>query len=363
MWRNNSLISLFMGSFFSLPSPANLSYWWNMGSLLGLFLVIQIVSGLFLTMHYASNIEVAFDSVSKTIGRDSNYGWVFRSIHANGASVFLALIYLHMGRGIYYKRYGNLHTWSVGVVLLALSMLTAFLGYVLPWGQMSFWGATVITNLMTAIPIWGGALVTWVWGGFSVDNAALNRFYTLHFLVPFIIGVMALVHLVVLHEEGSGNPLGVFSSSFKIFFWPYFGVKDILGALFVLSLFLGIVFLAPDMFGDPDNFYKANPMVTPVHIKPEWYFLFAYAILRCIPNKGMGVFALVLSIVVFFFLPWVGGVSYLPTVAYQMVVWLWVANFFLLTWLGGCPVKDTFTHLAQVSGFLYFSLIILFVWL
>nr|NP_038246.1 cytochrome b [Halocynthia roretzi]BAA88257.1 apocytochrome b [Halocynthia roretzi] len=344
-------MGLFLDTFAKLPSPVNLSYWWNWGSMVGVLLVGQILTGLFLTMHYVSDVGYAFDSVVH-IHRDVSYGWVVRSVHANGASFFMFGLFMHVGRGLYYKSYLDFRVWYVGVILLVVSMLTSFFGYVLPWGQMSFWGATVITNLLSAIPFYGADIVYWVWGGYSVGAPTLTRFYTFHFIFPFLIAVLSLVHLVFLHSKGSTNPLKATTAGFKVSFWPYFGVKDIYGFFVVFWVLYLVVGFYPDAFGDPDNFMKANPMVTPLHIKPEWYFLFAYAILRCIPNKGLGVLALVMSIVFFFFMSifsFLFGIKK-KGVSYPMVFWVWSVNLRLLTWLGGSPVEPPYVYMAQVCG-------------
>nr|YP_008083000.1 cytochrome b [Botrylloides nigrum]CCO25779.1 cytochrome b [Botrylloides nigrum] len=358
MVRKNELMKLFLGSFSYLPVPINISFWWNWGSMAGVTLVMQILTGLFLTMHYVSDSSLAFDSVVH-IDRDVNYGWVSRSVHSNGASLFLLCIFMHIGRGLYYKSYLNFHTWGVGILLLLVSMLTAFFGYVLPWGQMSFWGATVITNFLSVIPYYGVDIVNWIWGGYSVGGPTLTRFYTFHFLFPFVIVVLSLLHLIFLHRTGSSNPIQLSSIPMKMYFWPYSGIKDILGFLLVFVFFFFIVFFYPTVFMDPENFMKANPMVTPVHIKPEWYFLFAYAILRCIPNKTLGVLALVVSILFLYIVPLLNfflnkgfykGISF----SYQVVFWIFSVNFILLTWLGGSPVEEPYIFLAQVCSFIYF---------
>nr|YP_009029843.1 cytochrome b [Clavelina oblonga]CAL24385.1 cytochrome b [Clavelina oblonga] len=359
MIRNGALVNLLYGSFVRLPSPINISYMWNFGSTIGLFLVSQILTGIFLTMHYISDVTLAFDSVVHIIN-EVNYGWIIRYMHMNGASFFLGLIYLHIGRGVYYKRYYSTFAWIIGVILLVLSMLTAFLGYVLPWGQMSFWGATVITNMVSALPKYGTMIVYWLWGGFSVGAPTLTRFYTFHFLFPFLIAIFAILHLYFIHSSGgSGNPLGMYSDNMKIPFWPYYGIKDILGYIVVYSMFLLVVFFFSDTFSDPDNYQKANPLVTPVHIKPEWYFLFAYAILRSIPNKLLGVISLIMSVLIFIFLPFSQG-KFSMSVMYQLVFWLWVFDFMILTWLGGCPVKTVFNFMSQVFGLFYFFSFIFF---
>nr|YP_002229137.1 cytochrome b [Corydalus cornutus]ACH89986.1 cytochrome b [Corydalus cornutus] len=344
---NNSLVDL--------PTPSNISAWWNFGSLLGLCLIVQTLTGLFLAMHYTANIEMAFSSVAH-ICRDVNYGWFLRTLHANGASFFFICIYFHIGRGLYYGSYKFLHTWMIGVLLLFVVMGTAFMGYVLPWGQMSFWGATVITNLLSAIPYLGTMLVQWVWGGFAVDNATLTRFFTFHFILPFIVMALTMIHLLFLHQTGSNNPLGINSNFDKIPFHPYFSFKDLIGFLILLLTLTLLTLLNPYLLGDPDNFTPANPLVTPVHIQPEWYFLFAYAILRSIPNKLGGVIALVMSIAILFFMPLTKsnfqGIQYYPI--NQILFWIMVNILILLTWIGARPVEDPYILTGQILTILYF---------
>lgn len=265
------LLKIVNGSLIDLPSPVNISAWWNFGSLLGLCLGIQIITGLFLAIHYVADIELAFSSVIH-ICRDVNYGWLLRTLHANGASFFFICLYLHIGRGIYYGSYNLHYTWSAGVLLLFLVIATAFIGYVLPWGQISFWGATVITNLLSAIPYIGTILVQWVWGGFAVDNATLTRFFTFHFLLPFVVAAIVIIHLLFLHQTGSNNPLGTNRNIDKIPFHPYFSFKDLFGFIAIIFILIILTLQAPYILGDPDNFIPANPLVTPVHIQPEWYF-------------------------------------------------------------------------------------------
>nr|BDA81284.1 cytochrome b [Rhinogobius similis] len=289
--KTHPLLKIANDALVDLPAPSNISAWWNFGSLLGLCLIAQIATGLFLAMHYTSDIATAFSSVAH-ICRDVNFGWLIRNMHANGASFFFICIYLHIGRGLYYGSYLYKETWNIGVILLLLVMMTAFVGYVLPWGQMSFWGATVITNLLSAVPYVGGTLVQWIWGGFSVDNATLTRFFAFHFLFPFVILAATVLHLLFLHETGSNNPAGLNSDADKIPFHPYFSYKDLLGFAIMLLALTSLALFSPNYLGDPDNFTPANPLVTPPHIKPEWYFLFAYAILRSIPNKLGGVLVL-----------------------------------------------------------------------
>lgn len=324
-----------------------------------MLLGIQIVTGLFLSMHYAPHIETAYASVVHIV-RDIPGGWLLRRLHANGASLFFVFLYIHIGRGLYYQSY-LIHprVWMVGVTIFLLRMGTAFLGYVLPWGQISFWGATVITNLLSAVPYIGRSLVEWVWGGFSVGQATLNRFFTLHFLMPFGIVGGVLLHLIFLHHKGSNNPLGNLRHGRKVPFHPYFTIKDLVGFIGVFFILLVLSFFAPTALIDPDNFIVANPMVTPTHIQPEWYFLFAYAILRSIPSKLGGVVALVMSIFVLFFLPFGAGaigVGATFNVVYRGLFWTLVITFMVLTWLGACAIEPPFTTLAPIFTALYFFL-------
>nr|ACL54926.1 cytochrome b [Perognathus flavescens] len=359
--KTHPLMKLVNHAFIDLPAPSNISGWWNFGSLLGVCLIIQISTGLFLSMHYTSDTLTAFSSVSH-ICRDVNYGWLIRYMHANGASLFFICLYFHIGRGIYYGSYLYMETWNIGIILLFMVMATAFMGYVLPWGQMSFWGATVITNLLSAIPYIGSDLVEWIWGGFSVDKATLTRFFAFHFILPFIIAAMAMVHLLFLHETGSNNPLGIPSNADKIPFHPYYSYKDLLGVLLLLSFYLTIVLFFPDCMGDPDNYMPANPLNTPPHIKPEWYFLFAYAILRSIPNKLGGVIALVLSILVLALFPFLHtssqrSMSFRPIS--QTLFWLLISDLLILTWIGGQPVEPPFIIIGQLASIFYFSNILI----
>nr|AMX22859.1 cytochrome b [Coptotermes testaceus] len=355
MRNKHPLFKIANNALVDLPTPSTISGWWNFGSLLGVCLVAQILTGLFLAMHYCPDISAAFSSVSH-ICRDVNYGWLLRTLHANGASLFFVCIYMHIGRNMYYGSYNFVHTWSVGVAILFLTMATAFMGYVLPWGQMSFWGATVITNLLSAIPYMGKEMVQWVWGGFAVDNATLTRFFALHFLMPFVIAAATMVHLLFLHQTGSNNPLGLNKDTDKIPFHPYFTVKDILGFAIMIMLLSTLTLKEPYLLGDPDNFTPANPLVTPVHIQPEWYFLFAYAILRSIPNKLGGVIALAMSIAILLIMPTnkskFRGTQFYP--ANQMMFWTMTNTVILLTWIGARPVEDPYILTGQILTVVYF---------
>nr|YP_009407713.1 cytochrome b [Ampelophaga rubiginosa]AMB36455.1 cytochrome b [Ampelophaga rubiginosa] len=359
--KTHPIFKIINGSLIDLPTPSNISMWWNFGSLLALCLMIQILTGLFLTMYYTANIEMAFYSVNY-ICRNVNYGWMIRTLHANGASFFFICIYIHIGRGIYYESFNLKYTWFVGVIILFMLMATAFMGYVLPWGQMSFWGATVITNLLSAIPYLGNMLVNWIWGGFAVDNATLTRFYTFHFLLPFIILMLTMIHLLFLHQTGSNNPLGINSNLDKIPFHPFFTFKDLIGFIIMSFLLIMLTLINPYLLGDPDNFIPANPLVTPIHIQPEWYFLFAYAILRSIPNKLGGVIALIMSILILIILPFtfnkkIQGLQFYPL--NQLLFWFFIIMIILLTWIGARPVENPYIMTGQILTILYFSYFII----
>lgn len=355
--KTHPLFKIVNNSLIDLPTPSNITTIWNFGSLLGICLGIQLVTGIFLAIHYSTDTNLAFDRVTH-ICRDVNNGWLIRTIHANGASFFFICIYTHIGRGIYYGSYMLTRTWIIGVIIFFLTIGTAFLGYVLPWGQISFWGATVITNLVSAIPYMGTSIVQWLWGGFAVGNATLTRFFTFHFLFPFIITVLVIIHLLFLHQTGSSNPLGISINIDKISFHPYFSLKDLIGFLILGLLITATVLISPYALGDPDNFIPANPLVTPVHIQPEWYFLFAYAILRSIPNKLGGVIALVISIAILFILPFtraskIKGYQFFSI--NKIIFWLFVNLLILLTWIGIRPVEAPYITTGQILTILYFS--------
>jgi ubiquinol-cytochrome c reductase cytochrome b subunit len=353
------IINLINSTLVDYPVPPNITYLWNFGVLAGICLVLQIVTGVFLAMFYIPNIDYAFDSV-EYIMREVNYGWLIRYIHANGASFFFTRVYIHIFRGIYYNSYikPRESLWCLGVVILIVMILTAFLGYVLPWGQMSFWAATVITSLFSAIPVIGDYIVIWLWGGFSVDNATLNRFFSLHYLLPFVILFLTLVHIGVLHESGSNNPLNIIPDmDTKIQFHPYFIIKDILGFILFIFILLTTVFYLPDSVIHSDNFIPANPLVTPTHIVPEWYFLPFYAILRSIPNKLGGVFMLFLALLVLFILPFIVNNIYKATffeIWKNKFFWFFLIVCLLLGWIGQKPIEDPYLIVGQLLTFLYF---------
>ena len=363
-WNKIKPLALLNAHIIDYPTPINLNYFWSFGSMAGFCLVIQIITGIFLAMHYNPHVEMAFSSVEH-ISRDVNNGWLIRYLHANGASVFFIVIYTHIFRGLYYGSYmeprGEL--WRSGVIIFLLMMATAFMGYVLPWGQMSFWGATVITNLFSAIPYIGSSIVEWLWGGFSVDNATLNRFFSLHYLMPFLIVGLTAIHLTLLHEEGSNNPLGNNTNIESISFYPYFYVKDLLGFWVLLALLSYFVFFAPNALGHPDNYIQANALVTPPHIVPEWYFLPFYAILRSIPDKLGGVAAMGGAIVVLLFLPALntsGTRSSKFRPIFKYAYWAFVLDFFLLGWIGQKPVESPYIEIGMAATFFYF---LFFLWL
>jgi quinol-cytochrome oxidoreductase complex cytochrome b subunit len=364
-WQKNDILAVVSNHLVDYPTSINTSYMYGFGSLAGLMLVVQILTGVFLAMHYTPHVDLAFASVEH-IMRDVNNGWLIRYAHANGASFFFLVVYIHIARGLYYGSYMSPreHLWCSGVLIFVLMMATAFIGYVLPWGQMSFWGATVITNLFSAIPVVGESIVQWLWGGFSVDNATLNRFFSLHYLLPFAIAGLALVHLVLLHQNGSTNPLGIESNVDKISFYPYFYVKDLLGFVTLMALFTFFVYFQPNTLGHPDNYIPANPMVTPAHIVPEWYFLPFYAVLRSIPDKLGGVLAMGGAIVMILIMPWlntseVRSSAFRPI--YRKLFWFLLADFLILGWIGQNEVETPYVEVGQLSTIIYFGFFLVLV--
>ena len=361
--KSHPLVKVINGTLIDLPSPANISLNWNYGSLLGLILVIQLLTGIILATRFSGHVDLSFDSVI-IIYQDSNFGWLIRLIHSTGARFFFLFIYLHIGRGLYYGSYIYSELWNIGVLIYLILIGTAFLGYVLPWGQISYWAATVITNLLSAIPFLGKLVVEWVWGGFAVSNPTLTRFYALHYLIPFIISFLVILHIFFLHTHGRTNPLGVSSSSNKVPFHLYYSVKDLFVYFFVLFIFIIFTLKYGYNFIDAENWIPANALVTPVHIQPEWYFLFAYAILRSIPNKLGGVLGLVAAVIILFVFPLVSshlifsGRIFNPLS--RLLFWLVVSNFFILTWLGRCPAESPFTEVALICTISYFILILIF---
>ena len=352
---------------FDLPCPINISYFWNFGSLLGITLFFQVISGLLLSMHYIPDVSLAFRSIDM-INREINNGWIFRNFHIRGASLFFLFMYFHIGRSLYYFSFNLRKTWFIGVLLLLTSMAIAFLGYVLPWGQMSYWGATVITNFFSVVPYVGSDLVVFIWGGFAVDYPTLTRFFSLHFILPFLLLVLVLLHMVLLHETGSKNPLGVISKKDKVFFFPLFGLKDLFG-FFFFFFFNFFFFFSPSIFLEYQKFLEAKPLVTPNHIQPEWYFLAAYAVLRSIPKKLGGVLSLGFFVCILFLVPIISSKNLKKKVKlrktrfstiFQCLFWLWVLNFLFLTWLGACPVEYPFLDLSRGSSLIYFFFFFIF---
>jgi ubiquinol-cytochrome c reductase cytochrome b subunit len=363
LFKTHPVLSLVNSFLIDSPLPGNITYLWNFGVLLGFCLVMQLITGITLAMHYNPSVDLAFISVEH-IMRDVNYGWLLRYMHANGASMFFISVYIHIARGLYYGSYTKPREllWSVGVIIFLLMMGTAFIGYVLPWGQMSFWGATVITNMLSAIPWIGTDVVQLVWGGFSVDNATLNRFFSLHYLLPFILVALMIIHLMALHEHASNNPLGINSNVDKVPFHPYFIYKDLFGIVIFAIFFSLFIYFAPNVLGHSDNYIPANPLVTPAHIVPEWYFLPFYAILRSIPNKLGGVIAMVGAILILLLLPFlhtneVRSSSFRPI--QKKLFWLFIADVLILGWIGGQPVEDPYILVGQVATIFYFSYFII----
>ena len=354
------VVSFLKHSAVDYPTPRNLNYWWNFGSLAGFFLLVQIITGVILSMHYTAHVDYAFDSIEH-IMRNVNHGWLIRYIHMNGASFFFIVVYIHIFRGLYYGSYKAPREllWWLGILILLLMMATAFMGYVLPWGQMSFWGATVITNLFSAIPLIGDNITQWLWGGYSVDNPTLSRFYTLHFLLPFLIVGVVVLHIVALHTHGSNNPLGIDRKGPQdsIPFHPFYTIKDLFGLSFALTIFFAVVFFAPDFLGHPDNYIPADPLKTPAHIVPEWYFLPFYAILRAIPDKLGGVIAMFSAIFVLFLLPWldtskVRSATFRPI--YKIFFWIFLIDAIVLGWVGSKPAEGIYIIISRVATLYYF---------
>jgi ubiquinol-cytochrome c reductase cytochrome b subunit len=362
-WNKNRFLGILNSHIIDYPTPVNINYFWSFGSTAGICLLIQLITGIFLAMHYTPHIDYAFNSVEH-IMRDVNNGWLIRYLHANGASIFFIVVYCHIFRGLYFGSYIKPREvlWNSGVIIFLLMMGTGFMGYVLPWGQMSFWGATVITNLASAVPLVGPSIVEWLWGGFSVDNATLNRFFSLHYLLPFIIVGLVLVHLSLLHENGSNNPLGIAKSVSVISFYPYFYIKDLFAFLILIFSFSLLIFYFPNFLGHSDNYIPANPLVTPPHIVPEWYFLPFYAILRSIPDKLGGVLAMLAAILVLLLLPFVNfsnirSNKFRPLFAF--VYWFLVVDFTILGWIGQKPVETPFIEVGMVATFLYFFILLI----
>jgi ubiquinol-cytochrome c reductase cytochrome b subunit len=354
------VVTMMQKEYGTFPTPRNFNYFWNFGALAMINLIIMIATGVFLAMNYTPHTAMAFDSVER-IMRDVNYGWLIRYVHMNGASMFFIVVYIHIYRGMYYGSYKTPREllWMLGVVIFLLMMATAFMGYVLPWGQMSFWGATVITNLFSAVPIIGPEIVTWLWGGFSVDNPTLNRFFSLHYLLPFVITGVVFLHVAALHVTGSNNPLGIEPKNKQdtIPFHPYYTIKDSIGIVVYLGVFAFLVFFMPNYLGHPDNYIPANPLSTPAHIVPEWYFLPFYAILRAVPDKLGGVVLMFASILVWFALPWldtskVRSMRFRPIA--RVFFFLWVVSFFVLMYVGARPAEQPYVFIGQLATAYYF---------
>nr|ALO76489.1 cytochrome b [Mastinocerus sp. MAS01] len=345
-----------MKTLINLPTPSNISLWWNFGSLLGMCLMIQLITGLFLSMYYCPNTSLAFESTIN-ICRNINYGWMIRTSHSNGASLLFMMMYLHLSRGLYYSSYKMVMPWIMGVMIFLMTMMVAFMGYILPWGQMSFWGATVITNLISTIPYVGNTILMWLWGGFNINNATLNRMFSLHFILPFMLMMMSMIHIYFIHNTGSSNPLGTNSNMDKIPFHPYFTFKDMMSLMMTMMMFSIMLMMFPYSLSDTDNFFPANPLKTPLHIKPEWYFLFAYSILRSIPNKLGGVVSMILSIMILMIIPIMkkNNLSSQFCPMNKMLMWSLMMIMLILTWLSTMPVEQPFTMLNQMMTFMYFS--------
>jgi quinol-cytochrome oxidoreductase complex cytochrome b subunit len=361
---NVKLINIIVSHGIIYPTPSNLNYFWGFGSISGFLLVWQILSGVLLAFHYSPEMILAFTSIEH-IMRDVINGWIIRYCHSSGASMFFIIVYIHIGRALYFRSYRKVSLWFSGIILFLVMMATAFLGYVLPWGQMSLWGATVITNLFGAFPWVGKYLVAWLWGGFSVDNPTLKRFFVLHFLLPLLLAALSILHLILLHLSGSTNPLGVANKMDIVRFYPKFIIKDIFGFFSIIGvLALFTVFFYPNALGHPDNYIRADALVTPKHIVPEWYFLPFYAILRAIPNKLGGVLAMFFAILILFLAPFLGSFKtksskFMPIV--QVFYWLFVTDVVLLGWLGSCIVEQPYVIVSQLASVFYFSYFLLII--
>nr|YP_010586155.1 cytochrome b [Ecnomus latus]UZZ43904.1 cytochrome b [Ecnomus latus] len=362
MMKTHPLLKMINNNIMFLPTPSNITFMWNFGSLLGICLMIQIITGIILSIHYSANIMYSFMMINH-INWNVNNGWLYRIIHSNGASMYFICIYMHISRNIYYETFHNLMTWFSGIIILFASMATAFLGYVLPWGQMSYWGATVITNLLSSIPYIGNMITNWMWGGFSINNATLNRFFSFHFLLPFIIMGLIILHLIFLHYNKSSNPMNMKKNNDKIPFHPYYSWKDLMGFIIMIMMFFVFMMKYPFLLNDSDNFIETNPMITPPHIQPEWYFLFAYAILRSIPNKLGGVIALLMSILILFFMPFMNkkiikGNSFF--IMNKINFWMFSMNFLLLSWIGSMVVEYPYITMSQMMSMFYFLFFIIY---
>lgn len=360
--NKNKFIAFIKSHIVDYPTPVNLNYFWSFGSAAGICLAVQILTGIFLAMHYCPHVDLAYASVEH-IMRDVKYGWFIRYLHANGASMFFIVVYFHIFRGLFYGSYAapRQWIWFSGVLVFVLMMATAFMGYVLPWGQMSFWGATVITNLFSAVPLAGGVLVEWLWGGFSVDNATLNRFFSLHYLLPFLIVGLIGCHLGVLHDSGSNNPIGSYKGADVVSFYPYFYVKDLLAFVFFLGIFCFFIYYFPNTLGHTDNYIKANSLVTPAHIVPEWYFLPFYAILRSVPNKLGGVLLMFLAIILLLILPFLHdlrcrGPLFRPLL--KLTYFIFILNFLVLGWIGQQPAIEPYIQVGMFSTAMYFIILL-----
>jgi quinol-cytochrome oxidoreductase complex cytochrome b subunit len=361
--KENPIIKIINYHIIDYPTPVNLNYLWNFGFLSALCLGIQIITGILLAMNYTPHVDLAMASVEH-IMRDIDYGWLVRYCHANGASMFFIMVYIHIARGLYYGSYMKPKElpWCVGVVIFLLMMATAFMGYVLPWGQMSFWGATVITNLFSVIPVYGTQIVTWLWGAFTVGNPTLNRFFSLHYLLPFGIAAITIIHLAYIHKDGSNNPLGINGNIDKIPFYPYFYIKDLYSTVIFVTVFSLFVFFAPNLLNHPDNYIEANPLVTPPHIVPEWYFLPFYAILRSIPHKIGGVVAMATAILILLALPFINTSEIRSTTfrpIFKKLYWIFIANCVILGWIGGNPVESPYIEIGQIATVYYFAFFII----